>query len=399
MFRLYKRGKVWWARVKGQRRSTGCVDKTAAEAAAREFERCLADPSYRASNETTLSSALGDLVEELQRRGRSAATITVVKQKSRHLVRLLGGPLAKIDARAVDKYISTREAEGAHPLTITKELSALQQSLKLSLRHGTFHRPLESVMPVSYSPRYRPRTRWLPERELGLLLEALPTRRAAHVAFIVATAARWSESLSARREDVGAAVVALRGTKTVASRRTVPILPVMVPLLRLALDGAPGRTVLFDPWPNSRRDIRKACAKAGIDPCTANDFRRTAATWLRNAGVEPQLIGVFLGHTTSRMVELVYGRGDPMELGARIAERMGTVPDLYRPQPDPVRLARLMRQEIPGNLSRLRDLNSRPAVYETSREKPRIAAFRKAIRVHGDGPNVPDLYRRNGRRR
>ncbi len=36
--------------------------------------------------------------------------------------------------------------------------------------------------------------------------------------------------------------------------------------------------------------------------------RRTCATWLRQAGVEPHLIALVLVHVDSRMVEKVYGR-------------------------------------------------------------------------------------------
>lgn len=63
--------------------------------------------------------------------------------------------------------------------------------------------------------------------------------------------------------------------------------------------------------------------KVGIKPFTWNDLRRTFATLLRAQGVEPHLLGVLLGHTTSEMSERVYGRLEPRELGELLARRMG----------------------------------------------------------------------------
>jgi hypothetical protein len=65
---------------------------------------------------------------------------------------------------------------------------------------------------------------------------------------------------------------------------------------------------LFRHWPNVRRDIADACTRAKIQQASPNDLQRTYAPWLRQAQVEPDLIGAALGHTDSRMVERVYGR-------------------------------------------------------------------------------------------
>jgi hypothetical protein len=108
------------------------------------------------------------------------------------------------------------------------------------------------------------------------------------------------------------------------------------------------------PWGNCRRDLAEACVRASrkalaahlkaealdwdalppnqqqalkaeyeVGPVTPNDLRRTYATWLRQHGVEPHLIGVALGHRDSRMTERVYGRVPVDSLGERLAERVG----------------------------------------------------------------------------
>ena len=46
-----------------------------------------------------------------------------------------------------------------------------------------------------------------------------------------------------------------------------------------------------------------------------NELRRTFASWLKQAQVDSFVVAQLLGHSSSRMVELVYGR-----LGARTLE-------------------------------------------------------------------------------
>lgn len=171
----------------------------------------------------------------------------------------------------------------------------------------------------------KPKERYLtPNEFLGLVL-ALPEARAAHVVWIVATGARLSESIAAQREDHSETQVRIRGTKTKGAARTIPILPTTRPLLAWALARA-DFTTLFQPWSNIRRDLAQACAKLEIPPVSPNDLRRTHATWLRHAGVEPHLIGAALGHRDGRMAERVYGRLGTEELGALLTARMQVPP-------------------------------------------------------------------------
>ena len=146
------------------------------------------------------------------------------------------------------------------------------------------------------------------------------------MAFILATGARLGESDRARPEDIALSErgVALRGTKTEASLRRVPIVGFGEPLMEHALAYANGRDgTLFSKWGNVRRDLAEACERAGIEKVSPNDLRRTFGTWLRQHGVEPHLIGAALGHTDSRMVERVYGRMPADSLTAVLQARLG----------------------------------------------------------------------------
>lgn len=307
------------------RESSGCTTKNAAEARRAERERELADPTHAAKDSASLGDGLTAFLrrvgEDVKAGERSTGTLRCYAVKSGHLRRLFehGGnveakrtpfPLRAMTALAVDDFVSARRKEGAGDHTISKELVVLRLTLKQAARHGSWGGSLESVMP-EHSAKYDPRTRWLTPDELNKLLGQLLPGQGARVAFIVATSANQGESDRARREDVAASEVHVRGTKTAYRKRTVPIVaPWQRSLLDRALEHADGTDgLLFSRWSNIRRDLHDACARFGAPGCSPNDLRRTTGMWLTQQGVPPHVVGQgVMGHRDGRMVERVYGR-------------------------------------------------------------------------------------------
>jgi integrase len=381
--RLVRRGETWFAWFyqdgKRVRRSTRCRDRRAAEAVAREFERAAADPLHPSRQTATVGDAVTLLLTHREGEAaagrRSAATVRFYREKAGHWTRVLGADfrLSKLTAADVDGYVNARRAEGFAENTIAKELVAMRAALKLAKRAGKWFGDVAAIFPVAFAPEYEPRRRVLSAPELYRLLEQLEPDRAARVAFLVATGARLGESDRARREDVErhegetCDFARLRGTKTAAARRTVPVVtPLARQLLKYALDHAGGDGgLLFRPWPKLHRDVLRACRRAGckatgcgikpsrrggcrrpecvaaaIAPFTPNDLRRTCATWLREAGTPVELVAPVLGHVDVRMALRVYARLDANELGQRIAESTGwTAGGPHSPSP-----VRRMRQ-------------------------------------------------------
>jgi integrase len=332
---LYLVGRVWYARVLGPdgkkiRVTTKCTDKKAALAVKRRLEREHADPTHRAANETTITSALERWLNERRDRGRAEGTLDSYTNKARHLVRVFGesARLAGVTAQAVDKYIETRRAEGAHASTIGKELTVLRGTLKFAKRRREWGGDVEAVMPIGWSAQYEPRTRFLSVEEAPKLLAAFPAYRAAQLAFIIATGARDSEAQRAQRCDVDwtSREVFIRGSKTKRSRANVPILGLVEALLRFAFEHAPGKEpegLLFAPWSGIRWDLRRVCDRLGMPRVSPNDLRRTLATWLRQRGVQTDHLGKMLRHGDSRMVERVYGQLAAGDLGRLLESRVG----------------------------------------------------------------------------
>ncbi len=323
MARLFRRGGIWyaWVPVRGggtRKVSTQCTDKRAAEKRAAELEREAVDPAAGKAARVTVEEMANEYIESRARRGRAAGTLHHYTVKLSNVVALMPARLADVDAVACEKYITQRRRK-VQQTTIKKELRALKAVLVHARRLDLYARDPDAVIP-ELEETYQPRTRVLSPLELVALVRSLPEDRAAHAVFIVATGARWSESLRFVVEDMdeGGHAVLLRGTKTRAAHRRVPVPPV----LRGALSWAVSRLERpVRPWANVRRDLASACVAVAIPPVTPNDLRRTFGSWLRAWGVTPDLIGAAMGHTTSRMVEKVYGRLSPADLGALIDAR------------------------------------------------------------------------------
>lgn len=342
MARLVRRGSIWYAwiprRDGGTRRvTTLCTDKKAAAVVAARLEREAVDPAHAAAQKARTEDILADYLASRIRKGCAEATVTFVRQKAGHLKRLLPVRVRAVTYAGLCAYADSRTQEGAAPATVRKEIAVLVGALQLARKAELFDRDPKTLVP-ELAGEYVPRTRWLTPWELVALVSHLPTARAAHVTWIVATGARWGESVRARIEDVTLDAVHLRGTKTKASRRDVPVVGPAVAMMRWALANAPGARAghpLFSDWGNVRRDLADACRRAGIPTCTPNDLRRTFASWLRQAGVTPQLIGAALGHTTSRMTELVYGKLPSDDLGRLLRAQVTALPESRETAADP----------------------------------------------------------------
>lgn len=328
-------GKVYWTNLGGRRVSTGAPTIEAARRwkAARELER--ADPRRAAAEASTLADAMRDLYAELRRRERSSATQERAKQKLGHFPRLWGADckMSEIDARKVAAYIDARLADSPETtgfltpkrITIRDELAFLRQLLKLARRHGIFALHVEDVLPLQFDVVHTPKKTWCRERDFPRLLRKVTEEHAAHLAWIVATGSRVSESYSARRLDADLETyrVLIRGTKTEASWETIALPSRLRKWLRFALAHAStereASESLFAPWPKIWRDMHAACVRAGIPEVGPHDLRRTSGKWMRLWGFDLELIAKFLRHTDPKLAREVYADVEGAELSTVVA--------------------------------------------------------------------------------
>lgn len=323
---LYKRNDVWWCRGSDGgvkfRKSTKETSESKAKRVRDKWERELVDPAHYRAHRATVATAAERWIREI-RSSMNPETVRFYDCKIRHVVRVLGPTrLASLTHDKVLGFIEKREAEKASSHSIHRELTSLRLTLRSAKRAREFPGDPRETIP-RYKANYVPLTQWVTAEQVWAAIAHLLPHRGAAVAFAIATAADFSSLFTAERGDVTEGFVLVRGTKTGSRRRHVPRIAVMEPFLRHALAYGNASGALFDEWGNMPRDVRLACRKAGVPGFTARTLRRSAATWLVQAGVPYEVAAKFLGHGSTTMLQKVYGQLAPADAARLIDERMG----------------------------------------------------------------------------
>jgi integrase len=240
-------------------------------------------------------------------------TLSMYRQKAGTLTRILGADLrlASIDGSTFADYLERRRAE------------FLEGRGRAITEANLYKDWVTFLKPAHFGPEYKPRETALTWEQITLLTGQLSPARRAAVAFVLGCGARRREVFAARPGDIDLKAwrVLIRGTKTAAALRTIPIPKPMQPFVAFAAEHLP-----FPEWTNARRDLEIACAAAGIPRVTWNDLRRTFASLLVQAGVAPHIVAKLLGHTTTAMVDRVYGRQTAESLAGLIEAQLATTP-------------------------------------------------------------------------
>lgn len=323
MATIYKRAdsRYYWAkgfdsRGKPWAESTKQTDPKAAELAARSIElRYAADPAGRPPRQRalTVGDALTKLVDWLSTHPkRSPATGRAATYHARHLLAHLkpDQSLESIRLSHTEDYVQVRRREGASLHTIKKEILTLTSAIRRAAKRGEYVMIQDPthLVPDTLENVYQPRKRWLTREEYALLLGELSPDRQDYVRAYVHTGLRRAELFSLRAEHYVPARMEIHvpGTKTEAAARVVPLSLTAAGIVRRRVEARP-EGPLFPEWVNMRRDLLRACKAVGIAPVTANDLRRSFASWLSNADVPAKVIADLMGHETTSMVSAVYG--------------------------------------------------------------------------------------------
>jgi integrase len=336
MGNLHKRNGVFYADYidrsgKRQQPSLRTRDPVVARTRLRDLELATTD---RAPQKTeALDVALSYFID-VTCAAKPAATVRCYRQKAGHLSRLLGDLLLdSLSRENVERFIAIRLGEDAAKHTIHKELVVLRGALKAAEARDRFHHGVHNVVP-RFDAEYEPRRTYLtPEQFMRLtenLLrpigtgaseaqrtrwEARRVRRTFYVLFMALASERLGEveQMDWRNVDLHRNVIVVPDGKT--GSRVVRIHPVLrLWIERYQQEAGP----ITEGWTNIGRDLPAACARAGVPRCTANDLRRTFASWLVQSGETLYVVSKLLGHKSTRMVELVYGQLDEATLSRAI---------------------------------------------------------------------------------
>jgi integrase len=320
---LYRRNGVAWVRtdpVDGRQRSTGFRDAEAANRWLADRERLAADPSYEASRRATVGEWILKTFAFKRGQSRAEGTLEMYEIKLGHVARIFGvhSSLSTITPGTLDAYIARRRDEGSVNNTIARELTCLRQMLRLARRAGVFSLGVDQVMPIGFAAKYVPVTRTLTWAKFqDLIAGTEDERQAAWICIAIATGADTSDVHRMQREDFDTErwVVKMRGTKNAARSATIPIPEPFRPLVERALPFLPLS------WPRVSKALPELTTRLKIGHYSPKDLRRSACTWLVEAGVPEDAVSRWMRHRNSTMVRMIYGQMRPEALGSIIDGR------------------------------------------------------------------------------
>lgn len=323
MATVYRRkdSPYWWTSghtTEGKRwyKSTRATDKTTAVKVARRIHRARLLQASQGPH-LTLTDALELLRKHKVRRGLSDATMEIHADKGGRLIVVLGAnrnvnELTLMDAEA---YVDLRLQQDAGLSTIEKEWGLLRAALRLAARHDMYPADPSRIWPDALRDVEKPRTRWMTVEEARKMALALPKTRGDHFIAYLHTGVRHSELYKITAADVDSAArsVFVRGEKgnKDRARRHVPLSVEAWEVFARRVAQHPKGPLFPDVWSSSAmaRALKKASGKAKIPKVdSANDLRRTFATWLLHAGVPEATTIRLMGHVNSKMVRRVYAQ-------------------------------------------------------------------------------------------
>jgi integrase len=323
---LRRRGRIWYLRYyqHGQRHeeSSGSTKRADAEQLLRQRLAATALGDRIATGEVLANELLDDLEADYQIRGRRSLD-DFLRPKLRHLRPYWGGRAAsEVTTAALIEYRRQRQAEGAAPATVNRELAVLRRAFRLAARATP-----PKVAAVPYFPMAKERnvrTGFLEPEQYAKLLAELPRWLRPLLVVAYHTGCRRGELLGVRNgappltwsqvDLINNEIVLRPGTTKNDEGRVLPIYGDMKPwleMLRAERDAYfPSCPWVFHhdgkPIRDFRQAWRSACERAGLAGLRFHDLRRSAVRNLERAGVPRKVAMEISGHKT----ESVYRRYD-----------------------------------------------------------------------------------------
>lgn len=307
-------GRDAWHIYHARRRlSTGCTDRTGAEAVLASYLIAAAKPQRDVvSIEVILEMYLAD------RRDREMPGADRLMWAHKPLIRILGvKPPEAITEAECHRYAARRRKEGVVDGTVRTELAALKAALRWAV--GRERGFIAEAPTISMPPRPEARIRWLTREEAGRLLAACGTP---HVRLFVTialnTAARSGAILAMTwdRVDLPNRVIDFREPGRAQTRKRRKLVRINETLAAALTEAHAFATTDYviewagGPIVRMKNGFKRATHRAGLPGVTPHVLRHTAVTWMLQAGVSIWEAAGMAG-MTAEMVERVYGHAHP----------------------------------------------------------------------------------------
>jgi integrase len=220
-----------------------------------------------------------------------------------HLKAFFSGRLADVTSSQVSDYITARLGEVSKS-SVRKELISLRHLFRLACAEWKllprFANPCLDVT----APKVRDeRTQHLSPDQFRRLLAAAPEKMRPIFALLTATGMRRSELIECRWKCVDGSRILLPTSKN-GEPKEVHLNAFAQTVLASIPQGEPETRLFPGVTPEAvSMAFHRVCADLGITDIRLHDLRHTFATWLRQQGIELDVIASQLGHRDLRMTK------------------------------------------------------------------------------------------------
>jgi integrase len=215
--------------------------------------------------------------------------------------------LEKVSPKVAEEFLAAR-LENVSPATANKNLRTLKGIFESAIRRGYLRaNPFRGVTPARELEK---EVRVLTEAEIQSLVSACPDLKwKCFVSVALTTGLRHGELVNLEWADVDLDEGTVRvrckaGYRTKSGKnRTVPLVPEVASALRM-LRGESGAGRVFRvsegtrEWSYVNKRFSRIVKRAGIEPCTIHDLRKTFLSYLANAGENEAVVQKLAGHAS-----------------------------------------------------------------------------------------------------
>lgn len=312
---IYKRGDIWWVKIRVDGRPVYESSKSTKKADAIKLRDKMLAQKHRGeiSGGAPDRVLIGELLDDVLKSDIKPSTRYVWEKVIEKNIRPFFGKVKaqRLSTDHMDKYRDLRKTEGRSDATVNRELSILRTAF-----HNARKRTPPKVNSVPYFPMVAEtniRKGFLSDEQYARLRDELPAELKPLFVTAYVTGMRRGEITAIQwpQVDFEAGLITLEKGETKNDEpRSVPILEGdMRDLLTTA------RKERDENWPESPwvfarqgepiKDFRwaweEACKRAGVPDLNFHDLRRTAVRNMRRAGV-PQVVRMKIsGHKTDSM--------------------------------------------------------------------------------------------------
>lgn len=222
-------------------------------------------------------------------------------------------PLGEITAREIEFEFLGPWAANVTKATRRNRINALRSLFDFAERFDLIERNV--MRRIERPPREERMGDWLRAEQDAAVLGAAVTPLERTIIYLLRyTGLRVSEACALRWTDIDldAQRLTVRESKTPAGRRTIPIHPCLVPILRgwqqrngtTYVLGTRNGTPMFPQfvW----RVVKRVGERAGIEGLHPHSLRRTYGSSLINDGLRLEVISKLLGHSSTTVTEHSY---------------------------------------------------------------------------------------------